>query len=167
MTSNKITIFLWVDSKAEEAAKHYTSIFPNSHIKRTSYYQGESAKQHGQEPGSVMTVEFVLDGRSMVAMNGTTAKFTPAISFQVGCEDQEEVDHYWEKLCEGGDESKQRCGWLEDKFGVSWQVVPKEMVQIFKEGNPEKAGRVMQKMRTMKKLDMTVLKAAYDGDDDA
>lgn len=166
MTTNKITIFLWLDTEAEEAAKQYTSIFPNSHIKRTSYYTEQSGKNAGREPGSVMSVEFELDGRPMVTMNATIANFTPAISFQVGCEDQKEVDHYWEKLGDGGDESKQKCGWLVDRFGVSWQVIPDDMVRMFRDGDPEKGGRVMRKMMGMKKLDVGVLKAAYDGDEE-
>ena len=134
LRKNKITVCLWFNGQAEEAASHYTSIFPNSKITNVARYQEAGKEQHGKEAGSVMTVAFELDGHSFVALNGGPSfKFSAATSFQVDCEDQAEVDHFWEKLGEGGDASKQQCGWLEDKFGVAWQAVPSKCCSTLNE----------------------------------
>lgn len=153
----KITPFLWFDHQAEEAANFYVSIFNNSRILSVNRY-GES----GPRPkGTVMTIEFQLDGQTFVALNGGPIfKFTPAISFVVNCETQEEVDVYWDKLSANGDEGQ--CAWLTDKFGVSWQIVPKTLIQLLTDPDPIKAGKVMQAMMQMKKIDIAALKRAYD-----
>ena len=153
----KITPFLWFDNQAEEAVKFYTSIFKNSKIVSIMRY-GEA----GPGPkGTVMTATFQLDGQEFVALNGGPHfKFTEAISFVINCKTQEEVDHFWEKLSEGGEES--RCGWLKDKYGVSWQVVPTVLVEMLRDKDAEKSKRVMPAMLKMGKLDITKLKQAYD-----
>jgi len=153
----KVTPFLWFDHQAEEAAAVYTSIFPNSNVVKVIRY-GEA----GPGPaGSAMTVEFQLEGQSFVALNGGSHfKFTEAISFVVNCQTQEEVDAYWEKLSAGG--APVECGWLKDKFGLSWQIVPTVLPELLSDPDPEKSGRVMQAMLTMKKLDIRALKQAYD-----
>jgi len=157
----KITPCLWFDSEAEDAAKFYTSIFKNSKIGKISRY-GEAGKEvHGKPPGSVMTVEFELDGQPFTGLNGGPIfKFTEAISFQVDCKTQEEVDHYWDKLTEGGDENAQQCGWLKDRFGVSWQVVPSALAELLSDPDPIKSGRVMNAMLQMKKIDIAELRRA-------
>ena len=159
MKMQKITPFLWFDNQAGEAARFYTSIFPNSVVRNTSYYSDA-----GPNPkSSVMTVSFELDGLLLVALNGGPAyKFTEAISFVVNCDSQEEIDRYWEKLSEGGKEIQ--CGWLTDKFGVTWQIVPVRMIEMMQDKDPEKARRVVQAMFPMKKLDLAVLEKAYRGD---
>ncbi|MGO9601768.1 MAG: VOC family protein [Isosphaeraceae bacterium] len=153
----KITPFLWFDHQAEEAASFYASIFPNSRILKVIRYG-----RAGPGPaGSAMTVEFELEGQSFVALNGGSHfKFTEAISFVVNCQTQEEVDDYWEKLCEGG--TPVECGWLKDKFGLSWQIVPTALPKLLSDPDPEKAQRVMKAMLTMKKLDISALEQAYD-----
>lgn len=153
----KITPFLWFDNQAEEAVKFYASIFKNSKIVSIMRY-GEA----GPGPkGTVMTATFQLDGQEFVALNGGPHfKFTEAISFVINCKTQEEVDHFWEKLSEGGEES--RCGWLKDKYGVSWQVVPTVLVEMLQDKDAEKSKRVMQAMLKMDKLDIKKLKQAYD-----
>ena len=153
----KITPFLWFESQAEEAANFYTSIFKNSKIVRVARY-GEA----GPGPkGSVMTVAFNLDGQDFVALNGGPEfAFTPAISFLVSCKTQEEVDHFWEKLLQGGKPSQ--CGWLKDKFGVSWQVVPAVLGELLGDKDAKKSKRVMEAMLQMVKLDIKKLKEAYD-----
>jgi predicted 3-demethylubiquinone-9 3-methyltransferase (glyoxalase superfamily) len=153
----KITPFLWFDNQAEKAMKFYTSIFKNSKIVSIMRY-GEV----GPGPkGTVMTATFQLDGQEFVALNGGPHfQFTEAISFVINCKTQEEVDHFWEKLSEGGEES--RCGWLKDKYGVSWQVVPTVLVEMLRDKDAEKSKRVMQAMLKMDKLDITQLKQAYD-----
>ena len=152
-----ITPFLWFDNQAEEAVKLYTSLFKNSKIVSIMRY-GEA----GPGPkGTVMTATFQLDGQEFVALNGgPDFKFTEAISFVINCKTQEEVDHFWEKLSEGGEES--RCGWLKDKYGVSWQVVPTVLVEMLRDKDAEKSKRVMQAMLKMNKLDIKQLKQAYD-----
>ena len=153
----KISPFLWFDTQAEEAANFYTSIFKNSRIVKISRY-GEGAPQ---PKGSVMTVAFTLDGQEFTALNGGPLfKFTEAISFIVNCKTQEEVDHYWSKLLAGGEES--RCGWLKDKYGLSWQVIPTVLREMLGDPNPQKAKRVMEAMLAMKKIDIAGLKKAYD-----
>jgi predicted 3-demethylubiquinone-9 3-methyltransferase (glyoxalase superfamily) len=154
----KITPFLWFDTQAEEAAKFYASIFPNSRILKTARY-GEA----GPGPkGSVMTIEFELDGQRMIALNGGPHfKFTEAISLSVDCRDQKEVDHYWSKLSQGGQESM--CGWLKDRYGLSWQVNPAILGELFADPDAKKAKRVMEAMLKMKKIDIAALKRAYEG----
>jgi predicted 3-demethylubiquinone-9 3-methyltransferase (glyoxalase superfamily) len=160
--TQKITSNLWFNNQAEQAAKFYTGIFNNSRIGRITYYSNEGKEIHGREAGSVMTVEFYLDGQEFVALNGGPHfKFNEAISFIVNCKDQEEVDHYWNKLGEGGDKQAQQCGWLKDKFGVSWQVVPVVLSEMIADKDQAKADRVMRAMLQMKKLDVAMLKKAY------
>jgi len=155
----KITPCLWFDSQAEEAAKFYTSIFKNSKVLSISRYGEAGRDVHGRPPGSVMTVGFELDGQAFTALNGGPVfKFNEAISFQVHCETQEEVDHYWNKLSAGGDEKAQQCGWLKDKYGVSWQVVPTVLPELLMDPDPRKSGRTMEAMLQMKKLDIARLK---------
>jgi predicted 3-demethylubiquinone-9 3-methyltransferase (glyoxalase superfamily) len=153
----KITPFLWFDGKAEEAAKFYTSIFKNSKIGSVSRY-GEG----GPGPkGAVLSATFELDGQEFIALNGGPQfTFSPAISFFVNCETQEELDEIWEKLCEGG--KKNRCGWLQDKFGVSWQVIPTALGKLMSDPDPEKSGRVMKAMLQMEKIDIRGLQQAYE-----
>ncbi|WP_195576585.1 VOC family protein [Paenibacillus sp. 1001270B_150601_E10] len=158
----KITPNLWFNNQAEEAVAHYTSIFEHSKIEAITRY-GKSHDQLGFQEGSVMTVEFQLEGQSFVALNGGPQfPFTEAISFILNCESQDEIDYYWEKLAEGGDEKAQVCGWLKDKFGVSWQIVPIALNEMLKEADPERFERVMQAMFQMKKLDIGALKEAYE-----
>ena len=154
----KITPFLWFDTQAEEAATFYASIFPKSKILNVARY-GEA----GPGPkGSVMTVEFELDGQRMIALNGGPHfKFTEAISLSVDCKDQKEVDHYWTKLSQGGQESM--CGWLKDKYGLSWQVNPRILGELLSSPDAKKAKRVMEAMLKMKKIDIAALKAAAEG----
>ena len=156
-TAQKITTFLWFNDNAEEAAKFYCSVFKNSRILNTARY-GES----GAGPkGTVMTVEFDLDGQKFVGLNGGPQfKFTEAISLVVNCETQEEVDYYWEKLSEGG--QKVECGWLKDKYGLSWQVVPNIVFELF-QGDQQQVDRVMKAVMQMKKLDIEELKKAAEG----
>ena len=154
----RITPFLWFDNQAEEASRFYTSVFKNSKIKETSHYTGE---EPSGEKGSVMTVSFELDGEEFVALNGGPEfKFTEAVSFVINCDTQEEIDYYWNKLtADGGKEV--HCGWLQDKYGLSWQVVPTK----FAEWTKDRAGfqRVMRALMPMKKLDLAALQAAYTG----
>jgi predicted 3-demethylubiquinone-9 3-methyltransferase (glyoxalase superfamily) len=155
----KITPFLWFSDNAEEAVNFYTSVFKNSQIGTISRYDEASAKASGRPAGSVMTVTFELDGLDFMALNGGPEfKFTPAISLVVNCETQQEVDYFWEKLSEGGKEIE--CGWLEDKYGVSWQVVPVVLGEIMKSGDSSKTGRVMEALLKMKKLDVETLQQA-------
>jgi predicted 3-demethylubiquinone-9 3-methyltransferase (glyoxalase superfamily) len=157
-TASKITPFLWFDGQAEEAANLYTSIFDNSKILDVSRY-GEAGPG---KKGSVMTVSFELEGQKFVALNGGPHfKFTPAISFWVSCETQEEVDYFWNKLLQGGGKPN-RCGWLADKFGVSWQVVPDALIEFLGDKDKKKSQRVMQAMLQMGKIDIKKLKEAYD-----
>ena len=158
----KITPFLWFDSQAEEAANFYTSIFKNSKIENITRYDEESAKASGKPEGSVMTVDFQLEGQDFIALNGGPQfKFTEAISFSVDCKTQREVDELWEKLSAGGEEGP--CGWLKDKYGLSWQIVPTVLVEMLKDKDAEKAKRVTHAMLQMKKLDIETLKRAYRG----
>ncbi len=153
----KITPFLWFDGKAEEAANLYVSLFKNSKITNVSRY-GEAAPG---ETGTVMTVSFELDGQEFIALNGGPHfSFTPAISFMIHCETQAEVDELWDKLCEGGEPSQ--CGWLTDRFGVSWQVVPTALGDMLQDEDEEKSERVMRAMLQMEKLDINTLKEAYE-----
>lgn len=163
-TLQKITPYLWFDSEAEEAATAYTSIFQDARITRVSRYGEAGAEVHGKPPGTAMSVEFQIEGQSFVALNGGPLfRFTPAISFLVSCETQEEVDHYWERLSSGSDPESQRCGWLTDRYGVTWQIVPAALPAMLTDPDPAKAGRVMEAMMPMKKLDIATLRRAYDG----
>ena len=157
--SQKITPNLWFDTEAEEAANFYISVFEkNSRILNVSRYTDAGPR----EAGTVMTVEFELDGQRFVGINGGPQfKFDEAVSFQINCETQEEVDYYWERLTDGGQESQ--CGWLKDKYGLSWQVVPQGMDEVFSDPDPERARRAMQAMFGMKKLDLAALRRAADG----
>jgi predicted 3-demethylubiquinone-9 3-methyltransferase (glyoxalase superfamily) len=158
----KITPFLWFDGNAEEAAKFYTSIFKNSKIGGITCYGHEGYEIHGREAGTVMTVDFEIEGQHFVALNGGPVfKFNEAISFQVRCETQKEVDYFWEKLSKGGDEKAQQCGWLKDQYGVSWQIVPTVLGEMLHDEHAEKSERVMQALLQMKKLDIKRLKQAY------
>ncbi|MGE5173488.1 MAG: VOC family protein [Betaproteobacteria bacterium] len=157
----KITPFLWFDNQAEEAVKFYTSIFKDSKIHKITRYDEESSKAAGRPKGTVMTVEFELEGQKFVALNGGPVfKFSEAVSFVVNCDSQDEVDYYWGKLTEAGDVNAQQCGWLKDKYGLSWQIVPTEMIELLNDPDPGKARRVMKAMLQMKKIDLKTLKKA-------
>jgi len=154
----KITPNLWFDTEGEEAAKFYVSVFPNSEIKAVSYYSDAGPGK----AGTVLTVDFVLDGQEFTAINGGPQfHFDEAVSFLVNCADQEEVDYYWSKLTEGGEESQ--CGWLKDKFGLSWQIVPEGMAELMSDPDQGRADRAMRAMLGMRKLDVEALRAAADG----
>ncbi len=158
----KITPFLWFDNQAEEAVKFYTSVFKNSSIGSMTRYGEEGAKVSGRRPGSVMTATFRLGEHEFVALNGGPHfRFNEAISFVINCESQDEVDHYWTKLSEGGDEKAQQCGWLKDKFGVSWQIVPEALRTMLGDKDPARSGRVTQALLQMRKIDIKVLEQAY------
>ena len=160
----KITPCLWFDDQAEEAVEFYTAIFRNSRTVEVARY-GEAGREiHGKRAGTVMTVAFELEGQAFTALNGGPMfKFNEAISFQVSCKTQEEVDHYWEKLSAGGDEQAQQCGWLKDKYGVSWQIVPGVLVEMITDPDSAKSQRVMGAMLQMKKIDIDGLRRAYAG----
>jgi predicted 3-demethylubiquinone-9 3-methyltransferase (glyoxalase superfamily) len=154
----KIVPNLWFDTEAEEAAGFYTSVFRDSRIVNVARYTEAGPR----EAGTVMTVEFELEGQRFVAINGGPQfTFDEAVSLQVTCETQDEVDYYWERLCEGGEES--RCGWLKDRYGLSWQVVPAGMEDLFADPDPERAQRAMEAMLQMRKLDIAALRSAADG----
>jgi predicted 3-demethylubiquinone-9 3-methyltransferase (glyoxalase superfamily) len=154
----KIIPNLWFDTEAEEAADFYVSVFKNSRTVNVARYT-----EAGPRPaGTVMTVEFELDGQRFVGINGGPQfKFDEAVSFQITCENQDEVDHYWDKLSEGGEEGQ--CGWLKDRYGLSWQVVPTGMEEVFSDPDPERARRAMEAMFGMRKLDIAALRSAADG----
>src|SRR5216117_2572013 len=157
-----ITPFLWFDDQAEEAVNFYVSIFKNSRVGSIARYDEEAAKASGRPKESVMTVAFELDGQEFVALNGGPLfKFTEAISFVVNCETQEEVDHFWEKLSAGGQEVQ--CGWLKDRFGVSWQVVPTVLGEMLQDKDREKSRRAMAAMLKMKRINIEALQKAYEG----
>jgi predicted 3-demethylubiquinone-9 3-methyltransferase (glyoxalase superfamily) len=159
----KISPCLWFDDKAEEAAKFYVSVFKGSKIGDITRYGKEGYEIHGREAGTVMTVEFEIEGQKFLALNGGPIfKFNEAISFQVHCETQEEVDYYWEKLSEGGDKKAQQCGWLKDKYGLSWQTVPTILPKMLKDKDTKKSQRVMKAMLQMHKLDIQTLIKAYE-----
>lgn len=156
---------LWFDHQAEEAAKLYTSIFDRSKINRVSFYTEAGQEIHGRPPGSVLTVDFELDGHAFTALNGGPQfHFTEAISLQVLVETQEDYDHFWERLGAGGDEHARQCGWLKDRYGVSWQIVPAELATWLGDPDRDKANRTMVAMLTMKRLDLAALRRAHDGD---
>jgi len=155
----KITPFLWFNDKAEEAVNFYISVFKNSKVGTVSRYGSDGAEVSGKQAGTVMTVSFQLYGQDFIALNGGPMfKFTEAISLVVSCETQEEVDEYWEKLSEGGEKS--RCGWLKDKYGLSWQVVPAVLGELMKSGDAASSQRVMAALLQMDKLDIETLKLA-------
>jgi predicted 3-demethylubiquinone-9 3-methyltransferase (glyoxalase superfamily) len=159
----KITPFLWFDDNAEEAAKFYTSIFKKSKIIDIAHYGESAAEASGRPKGTVMTVTFELEGQRFMALNGGPIfKFSPAISFLVSCETQKELDDLWEKLSEGGGEQEQ-CGWLKDKFGVSWQIVPSVLGEMIQDKDAEKSEKVMKALIQMKKIDIQSLQKAYAG----
>ena len=158
----KITPFLWFDDKAEEDAKFYTSIFKNSKIGKISRYGKKGFEVHRRPAGTIMTVEFQIGGQNFIALNGGPEfKFTEAVSFSVECKTQVEVDKLWEKLTDGGEEGA--CGWLKDKYGLSWQINPTILGEMLQDKDPKKAGRVMEAMLKMKKIDIRALKKAYEG----
>jgi predicted 3-demethylubiquinone-9 3-methyltransferase (glyoxalase superfamily) len=158
----KISPCLWFDNQAEEAAKFYASVFNDAEVGGVTRYGKEGFEVHRQPEGKVLTAEFQLAGIDFVGLNGGPQfKFSEAISFQIICETQEEIDHYWEKLSAGGDPKAQQCGWLKDKFGLSWQVVPAVLPKLLKGGDKEKSGRVMNALLKMKKLDIAALQRAY------
>jgi predicted 3-demethylubiquinone-9 3-methyltransferase (glyoxalase superfamily) len=162
-TIQKITPFLWFNGNAEQAAKFYTSVFKKSKIHAITRYPKSAAKCSGQPAGSVMTVEFDIEGQRFTALNGgPNVKFTEAISFVVRCKNQAELDYYWKKLTSGGGEEV-ACGWLKDKFGVAWQIVPEEIMEMLSSKDPEKVDRHMAAIMDMVKIDIKKLKAAYTG----
>ena len=160
----RISPCLWFNDQAEEAAKLYVLLFPNSKFGAIARY-GEAGKEfHQKQPGSVMTVEFTLDGQAFLALNGGPMfQFSEAISLQVFCDTQDEIDHYWNGLAAGGDPNAQNCGWLKDKFGLSWQIVPRMLGEIMKGPDAAKAQRAMGALMEMKKLDIAKLQAAANG----
>lgn len=162
IASQKINACLWFDTEAEDAAKFYCSIFKNSKIGTISRYGKEGKEIHGKDAGSVMAVEFELDGQRFAALNGGPQfKFSEAISFQVHCDGQAEVDYFWEKLSDGGEEGP--CGWLKDRYGLSWQVVPKVLFEMLTDPDHAKAQRVTKAFLQMKKFDIGALERAYAG----
>lgn len=162
-TMQKLTPNLWFDSDAEEAVNYYTSIFKQSKIGRIARFGKAGFEQHKRPEGSVMTIEFELDGQEFLALNGGPHfKFNEAISFIVNCDTQEEVDYFWEKLGAGGDPNAQMCGWLKDKFGLSWQVVPVQINDMMVDPDRSKVEKAMEAMFTMKKLDLATLEKAFN-----
>lgn len=159
MQLQKITPFIWFDGCAEEAAKLYVAVFPEAEILEIARYTEAGHEHHGQAPGTAMTVDFMLAGQRFTALNGGPHfPLSPAVSFVVHCEDQAEIDHYWTALSEGGDRAAQRCGWLADRFGLSWQIVPRQLPELLRD--PARAERVMAAMMPMRKLDVAALEGA-------
>lgn len=159
--TQRIAPCLWFDHQAEEAATFYVSIFKNSKINMVTRYTKAGQETHKRTPGSVMTVEFELDGQHFTALNGGPVfTFNEAVSLQIYCETQQEIDYYWEKLTKGGDPKAQQCGWLKDKYGLSWQVAPHMMLELFKDHESGTAQRVMEAMLRMKKFDIAELRRA-------
>jgi len=160
----KITPFLWFDHQAEEAAKFYTSVFKNSKVGKVLRNDEATAKAAGGPVESVLTIEFEIEGQKFTALNGGPQfKFNESVSFVVYCQTQDEVDYFWQKLtADGGQESE--CGWLRDKFGLSWQVTPTVLIEMLHDKDPKKSGRVMNAMMQMQKIDISKLKAAYAGE---
>ena len=160
----KISPCLWFDHQAEDAARFYTGIFKDSKITATTHYPDAGQEIHGKPAGSVLTVAFELNGQSFTALNGGPLfKFNEAVSLEIECAMQAEVDYYWERLGEGGDPQAQQCGWLKDKFGLSWQVVPAGMVEMLSDPDPAKSRRAFAAMLEMKKLDLAALQRAFAG----
>jgi len=164
MPIQKISVNLWFDDQAEQAANLYTSIFKDSKIGRITRYVEDGHEMHRDREGTVMTVEFEIEGQSFVALNGGPEfKFNESISLIVNCETQEEVDFYWEKLSEGGDPGAQQCGWLKDQYGLSWQIVPNVLTEMMNHPDLERVQRLLKAMYPMKKLDIERLKEAFGG----
>jgi predicted 3-demethylubiquinone-9 3-methyltransferase (glyoxalase superfamily) len=164
ITTEKITPHLWFDRQAEEAARYYCSIFKDSEIVAVNHYTDEGFEIHKMPAGTVLTVEFLLEGQRFVALNGGPIfKFNESISFMINCQTQDEIDSYWDKLTSGGDPAAQQCGWLKDRFGVSWQVAPVQLRDMMLDKDQKRFNRVMSAMLKMKKLDLTKLEAAYHG----
>jgi len=164
IAAQKIKPCLWFDSEAEEAAKFYVSVFDNSRIVTIAHYADEGQEIHGKEAGSVMAVEFELSGQKFVGLNGGPHfKFDEAVSFQIHCETQSEIDYFWTKLTEGGEEGP--CGWLKDRFGLSWQVVPSVLLNMLMDADSTKAQRVTKAFLQMQKFDIETLQRAYEGQD--
>ena len=162
MAAHKITTCLWFDTQAEEAAKFYVSVFKDGKLGGVTRYGKEGHDIHGKPAGSVMTAEFEIRGQKFVALNGGPHfKFNEAVSFQVHCETQEEIDYFWSKLSKGGSEGP--CGWLKDKYGVSWQVVPTVLPKLLADADAKKSQRVTKAFLQMRKFDIAELKRAYDG----
>jgi predicted 3-demethylubiquinone-9 3-methyltransferase (glyoxalase superfamily) len=158
----RITPCLWFDNQAEEAANFYVSIFKNSKVTGISRYSEVGQEVHHRPAGSVMTVSFELDGQTFTALNGGPVfRFNEAVSLQINCDSQEEVDYYWDKLSKGGDPKAQECGWLKDRYGLSWQVVPRVLIDMLKDHSSEKAKRAMEAMLRMKKINIAELEHAY------
>jgi predicted 3-demethylubiquinone-9 3-methyltransferase (glyoxalase superfamily) len=163
--TQRIAPCLWFDNQAEEAATFYVSVFKNSKIVSTARYSKAGQETHKRPAGSVMTVAFELDGQAFTALNGGPVfKFNEAISLQVSCKNQEEVDYYWDKLSKGGDAKAQQCGWLKDKYGLSWQIVPTVLPEMLKDHESPKAQRAMEALLRMKKIDIKELERAAAGD---
>lgn len=155
---------LWFDDQAEEAVSLYTSVFPNSRIVSVTKYGEEGKEIHGRPAGSAMVVVFEIDGQQFTALNGGPVfTFNEAVSLQILCDTQEEVDHYWSRLGEGGDPKAQQCGWLKDRFGLSWQVTPRRVNELLQDPDRERQGRAMNAMLQMKKFDIAALERAADG----
>jgi predicted 3-demethylubiquinone-9 3-methyltransferase (glyoxalase superfamily) len=164
ITTEKITPHLWFDRQAEEAARYYCSIFKDSEIVAINHYTDEGFEIHKMPAGTVLTVEFLLEGQRFVALNGGPIfKFNESISFMINCQTQDEIDSYWDKLTPGGDLAAQQCGWLKDRFGVSWQVAPVQLRDMMLDKDQKRFNRVMSAMLKMKKLDLEKLEAAYHG----
>ena len=162
IVKQKITPCLWFDDQAEDAAKFYVSVFKNSKLGEISRYGKEGFEIHGRKAGTVMTAEWEIEGQKFVGLNGGPQfKFSEAISFQIMCEDQKEIDHFWSKLTAGGQEGP--CGWLKDKFGLSWQVVPTALIDMLKDPDTAKSQRVTKAFLQMKKFDIAELKRAFEG----
>ncbi|MCY1353495.1 3-demethylubiquinone-9 3-methyltransferase [compost metagenome] len=158
----RIAPCLWFDDQAEAAVAFYIGIFPSSQILRVARYGEAGQEYHGKPPGSVMTIAFELDGQPFTALNGGPMfRFNEAISLQVNCASQAEIDHYWDRLCAGGDPTAQQCGWLKDRYGVSWQIVPSVLPELIGDPDPMKSQRVMTALLQMKKLDIAGLQQAY------
>jgi predicted 3-demethylubiquinone-9 3-methyltransferase (glyoxalase superfamily) len=163
--ANRITPCLWFDTQAEEAARFYTGIFKNSKIGKISRYGEAGQNVTGKPPGSVMMVEFELDGQPFSALNGGPQfKFNESVSFVIPCKDQKEIDFYWDKLSQGGDPKAQVCGWLKDKYGLSWQVVPAVISEMMADSKSGRSERVMEALLKMKKIDLPTLERAYAGE---
>ena len=160
----RITPCLWFDHQAEEAANFYVSVFDDARVTSVARYPSGGQEIHGRAPGSAMTVAFELGGQPFTALNGGPAfTFNEAVSLQVSCDNQEEVDHYWEKLSDGGDPKAQQCGWLKDKYGLSWQITPNDIDRLYEDENSPGAKRAMAAMLEMKKLDKAALERAFAG----
>ena len=164
-TMQKITSNLWFAYEAEEAANYYVSIFKNGRVKKITRYGKEGHDIHKMPEGTVMTVEFELEGQTFVALNGGPVfKFNEAVSFIVNCDSQEEIDYYWERLSRGADKEAQQCGWLKDKYGLSWQVVPRQLSEMMSDRVTKRSESVMKALLHMKKLDIKKLEEAYNGE---